>query len=124
MKRVFKSVLFASLALCLFACGDDGSGGGNGETQAGGQAGPMGGQGGAAGQEADHRSVALAQVAGEASADQCANGGVVLELGVDLNANGVLDPDEVTGTEVICNGRDGMDGTDGMNGADGMDGAE
>ncbi len=59
--------------------------------------------------------IALAQEAGEATADQCPNGGVVLNLGVDTNGNGVLDDDEVTGNEVVCNGRDGRDGRDGQN---------
>ena len=34
----------------------------------------------------------------------------MLNLGVDTNGNGVLDDDEVTGNEVVCNGRDGRDG--------------
>ncbi len=63
--------------------------------------------------------IALAQEAGEATAEQCPNGGVVLNLGVDTNGNGVLDDDEVTGNEVVCNGRDGRDGRDGQRGEDG-----
>lgn len=58
--------------------------------------------------------IALAQEAGEATADQCPNGGVVLNLGVDTNGNGTLDDDEVTDNEVICNGRDGRDGQNSM----------
>ena len=35
--------------------------------------------------------IALAQEAGEATAEQCPNGGVVLNLGVDTNGNKFLD---------------------------------
>ncbi len=54
--------------------------------------------------------IALAQEAGDASSEQCPNGGVVLELGVDTNGNGVLDSEEVTGNEVVCNGENGQAG--------------
>ena len=45
-------------------------------------------------------------------------------FGVDTNANGELDGDEITRTEAICNGADGADGMNGADGADGMNGAD
>ena len=53
--------------------------------------------------------VVLAQEARPATVDECPNGGVALDIGVDTNGNGVLDPDEVTRQEVVCNGRDGAE---------------
>ena len=40
----------------------------------------------------------------------CANGGIMVESGIDENQNSLLDADEVDNTEVICNGSDGADG--------------
>ncbi|RDV37611.1 DUF4397 domain-containing protein [Bradymonadaceae bacterium TMQ3] len=37
----------------------------------------------------------------------CANGGVAISTGVDANANGTLDEDEIASTENVCNGVDG-----------------
>jgi hypothetical protein len=37
----------------------------------------------------------------------CPNGGVSVKAGVDTNSNGVLDPAEVTSSNVICNGKNG-----------------
>lgn len=74
----------------------------------------------------------------------CLNGGTKVLIGLDDNANGVLDVAEVNSTHNICNGVDGADGmqgiqgeigpqgpqgpqgpagTDGTNGTDGADGA-
>ncbi len=60
--------------------------------------------------------IALAQEAGPASDEQCPNGVVIIELGIDSNGNRVLDADEVTGSEVVCNGRDGTRGQPGSPG--------
>ena len=38
----------------------------------------------------------------------CEDGGIMLETGTDLNGNGILDTNEVTSSEIICNG-DGRD---------------
>jgi hypothetical protein len=38
----------------------------------------------------------------------CPSGGAEVETGVDVNENGLLDPDEVTNTETICNGSNGF----------------
>jgi len=39
-----------------------------------------------------------------ASTDQCPNGGVVLQHGIDENGNGLLDADEVDGELIVCHG--------------------
>ncbi|WP_158584188.1 DUF7151 family protein [Salinibius halmophilus] len=55
--------------------------------------------------------------------ERCGNGGVQVDLGFDLNSNGVLDDAEVTNSELICNGVDGKDGANGKDGKDGVDGS-
>ncbi len=40
---------------------------------------------------------------------ECANGGAQIDMGFDENGNNVLDADEVTNTEYVCNGTDGTD---------------
>lgn len=40
----------------------------------------------------------------------CANGGVKIETGVDLNGNNILDSSEVTDTQSLCNGTAGTNG--------------
>ncbi|WP_445381220.1 DUF7151 family protein [Robiginitalea sp. IMCC43444] len=53
----------------------------------------------------------------------CLNGGFEIFFGLDINKNGLLDQDEVEGSEIVCNGQngtDGQDGTDGQNGSDGI----
>ncbi len=52
--------------------------------------------------------------------DTCPNGGILVQTGLDLNGNGVLDDDEVRGEEPVCHGRDGRDGRNGSDGADGL----
>ena len=44
--------------------------------------------------------------------EQCANGGITVESGIDENGNGILDDSEVDLVEIVCNGEDGADGTD------------
>ena len=69
----------------------------------------------------------IASVIGQALVEDCPNGGVVVGYGIDDNANGVLDADEVDGTETICHGEDGEDGQDGAPGPQGeagVDGAD
>ncbi len=56
--------------------------------------------------------------------DVCEAGGIEVSLGTDSNLNGELDDDEISETEVICNGVDGEDGADGEDGTDGEDGAD
>ena len=45
----------------------------------------------------------------------CANGGILIDVGLDANDNGSLDADEILSSRYICNGVDGQDGEDGSN---------
>jgi alpha-tubulin suppressor-like RCC1 family protein len=54
---------------------------------------------------------------------QCKAGGSSIAFGLDLNANGKLDPSEVTSTTVVCNGSNGATGATGAKGATGTTGA-
>ena len=40
----------------------------------------------------------------EQPGENCSNGGFSLQSGLDVNANGTLDTNEVTSTEYLCNG--------------------
>ncbi len=48
----------------------------------------------------------LTNISSENEGDNCENGGMKIESGLDLNANGLLDPNEVTNTSYVCNGSD------------------
>jgi len=48
----------------------------------------------------------------ESSGDNCAIGGLKLETGLDANANNILETEEVTSTNYICNGVTEETGTD------------
>ena len=52
----------------------------------------------------------------------CEDGGIMLETGTDLDGNGMLDYNEITSSEIICNGVSGEDGEDGAVGATGASG--
>ncbi len=47
--------------------------------------------------------------------ESCPTGGILIETGLDVNENGELDADEVSSTNFICNGLNGIDGTNGYN---------
>ena len=61
----------------------------------------------------------MTRVLGEATVDDCANGGVILAQGIDVNANGQLDADEISEIVTVCHGEDGANGQDGEGGQDG-----
>lgn len=44
----------------------------------------------------------LIDVIDEPPSEACAAGGVRIEMGVDRNGNGVLDPSEIDSTEILC----------------------
>lgn len=70
---------------------------------------------------------AVVDVTEEPAGDNCANGGLRVDHGLDGNDNGVLEPDEIDDTSYICDGapgESGADGADGENGADGAEGAQ
>lgn len=54
----------------------------------------------------------------EAAGANCENGGLKVESGLDLSGDGVLDADEITDTDYICSGDNGVDGAAGGNGDD------
>jgi OmcA/MtrC family decaheme c-type cytochrome len=58
------------------------------------------------GDPGDPGANALTQTTPEPAGDNCANGGTKIEVGLDTNHNGVLDPSEVNeaNTTFICNG--------------------
>ena len=49
----------------------------------------------------------LINVTNEAAGTNCENGGIKIDVGIDNNANGTLDSDEIQSTSYICNGLDG-----------------
>ena len=54
---------------------------------------------------------ALAVTTTEPAGSNCADGGLMIEVGVDGNGNGALDSNEVSYTEYVCNGADGANGS-------------
>ena len=54
--------------------------------------------------------LSMAFVISVASISECPAGGEKLELGLDIDASGVLELVEVTGTVLICNGQNGQNG--------------
>ena len=48
--------------------------------------------------------------------ETCAQGGVAISHGLDVNENGVLDPSEVEETEIVCHGENGDAGAGGQTG--------
>jgi len=61
----------------------------------------------------------LSLITNETVGSNCPNGGFKVELGIDTNGNGVLDADEITNTDFVCNGIDGQAGDQGLAGIDG-----
>ena len=62
----------------------------------------------------------LVQTADEPSGVNCAAGGKTINVGIDSNANGVLEAGEVTSIGYVCNGSNGANGTSGANGSNGL----
>ncbi len=56
------------------------------------------------GDNGDPGDTALARTSVEPPGSNCAEGGIKIEVGVDANNNGTLDPAEVTSTVYVCNG--------------------
>lgn len=57
---------------------------------------------------------ALSEVTSEPEGANCANGGLKISLGLDLNSNGSLENEEVLSENFLCNGLDGIDGENGL----------
>jgi hypothetical protein len=86
--------------------------GGTGEAGVAGTTGASGGNG----------LSALVQMVDEPSGAHCSAGGKAIRVGVDANANGVLDAGEISSTGYVCNGSDGANGSNGATGATGSNG--
>ena len=50
--------------------------------------------------------------------EQCPNGGIEIQLGIDTNGNGLLDSGEIdhARTQIVCYGSDGVNGSNGTDG--------
>ena len=57
----------------------------------------------------------LVSVVSEPSGTNCTYGGYKLNVGLDTNYNGILDPSEITSSDYICNGANGTNSTNGFN---------
>ena len=90
----------------------------NGATGATGSAGAAG----ASGAAGINGLNALVQMLDEPSGANCAAGGKAINAGVDANANGVLEPSEVSSTGYVCSGLDGTAGANGGSGTNGTNG--
>ncbi|MFZ9889467.1 MAG: DUF7151 family protein, partial [Myxococcota bacterium] len=64
----------------------------------------------------------LANVRGQTLSDECPNGGVDIELGIDENADGQLSDEEVDRVVTVCNGENGAEGDIGPQGPPGPPG--
>ncbi len=67
---------------------------------------------------------ALVSSAPESPGSNCANGGIKITSGTDLNDDTVLQVGEITNTSYACNGANGTNGTDGAPGAQGPAGQD
>jgi len=100
---LLKTINILAVAVLLYGCsGDDGEPGPSGQD----------GQDGTPGADGADGATALITTAA-ASESQCSAGGFIINVGVDTNNNGALDDDEISATEVLCNGADGSEGSDG-----------
>ena len=92
------------------AKGDDGEKGDQGDQGAPGDAGQKGdaGEAGEAGQDGDEGPQGLSALASTTTFSGvmhgCTEGGVLVEVGVDSDADGVLDAEEITSQSAVCNG--------------------
>ena len=85
------------------------------------------GSDGADGQDGMDGLQSLINISTEVPGANCAEGGKLIQSGVDLNTNGLLESGEVEQSAFLCNGEDGLDGlngSDGQDGTNGQDGAD
>ena len=93
MSAYFKVFYVVLITLVLSACGSGGSESGGDNTETPDKS------------LEDSPSVVLNQKRIETS-QQCPNGGVEIETGIDTNGNGILDSNEVSRTHSVCYGQD------------------
>ena len=110
------------------AAGPQGPAGATGAQGPAGPAGPAGqiGATGAAGANGTNGQNSLVKTTVEPAANNCLNGGVKLEYGLDANNNGALDAGEINSslTKYVCNGATGSQGVAGAQGAEGPAGPQ
>jgi len=61
------------------------------------------------GENGSNGAKALVNIQNEAPGDNCVNGGNLVTSGIDTNNNNILDPSEVTRSEYVCDGTNGLD---------------
>jgi hypothetical protein len=88
--NILHGILF-SVALLLSACGGGGGGGGT-----------------APNSTATGQSSVLTETSSSVPVATCPNGGISVDAGIDSNNNKVLDASEVTSTQYVCNGSNGL----------------
>jgi hypothetical protein len=88
--------------------GADGQDGNDGQNGADGQDG-QDGQNGADGQQGPAGNTALIATA-PAPSEQCQHGGLSVSSGLDVDADGILEPEEVQHTDYVCSSAPGVDG--------------
>ena len=96
--------------------GIDGSNGQDGKDGRDGRDGQVGkdGRDGQDGQDGQNGHNALVSTSDEVG-DNCALGGMRIDVGLDENNNSTLDSDEILATRYVCNGSNGQDGQNGHN---------
>lgn len=62
----------------------------------------------------------LINIISEDPGANCANGGLLIQVGIDDSRNSILETGEVDATAYVCNGLDGTDGSDGADGTNGI----
>lgn len=118
--RVSRGVLAAFSCVALLAyvgCGgaDDGQAGANGAPGANGANGVDGASGtnGANGTNGTNGRSSLIATSDEPAGANCPEGGKRIDTGIDVDGNGVLDPQEKGAPTYVCNGAAGEDAEDG-----------
>jgi len=76
----------------------------------------------ACGEDGKTGLTALTSFIEEEAGENCANGGMKVETGLDKSRDGILNENEIQDTRYICNGESGTDGVDGSDGTDGEKG--
>ena len=73
------------------------------------------GQDGKNGQNGQNGQNALVATS-DADAAHCANGGILVDTGLDTDNSGTLETNEINSSSYVCNGQNGQNGADGTNG--------
>ena len=74
------------------------------------------GENGQDGQDGQDGSSVLVSTSNEVG-ENCANGGIRVDTGLDVNNNGKLETGEINNSRYICNGQNGANGQNGQDGA-------